>query len=163
MLIIIMVLTPDLVKDHHDHTLCVCAWPRCLRSERAGTSTLFWLRFETQATWLRDNKETSPVLVRPCLRRNVEPIQQNFPHACKGQIDALKILSKLPSASTTQELAAHVPSPSNHSPNSSLKLLGTPLLHLFTRDQRHSLDWSLSDLAWHDPAQLHQKTLRFLT
>ena len=27
---------------------------------------------------LRDNKETSPLLVRPCLRRNVEPIQQTF-------------------------------------------------------------------------------------
>ena len=76
------------------------------------------------------------------LRRNVEPIQQNLPHSSKSQINALKIVLKLPkpqggtrerkghplSTSTpcpppkiqkklpsqhhSRSLAAHVPSPS---------------------------------------------------
>ena len=103
-----------------------------------GVFVLFGLGFETQATWLRNNKETSSVPVRLCLRT----------HARKSQFNALKILPKLPtprggtkegrgtlspqahhvqhqkcegnwSAITTHKgLAAHVPSPSYLSPSS---------------------------------------------
>ena len=100
-----------------------------------------------RATWLRNNKEPSPVLARLCLRRKVKPILQTLPRACKSQFNAVKISKNYQShkaarmkqgtplststpcslqtfegnwpASTTQKgHAAHVPSPSSLSPKS---------------------------------------------
>ena len=47
-------------------------WPCFLAGFRQ--QHVFWPGLETQATWLRNNKETSPVLVRLCLRRKVKPV-----------------------------------------------------------------------------------------
>ena len=92
---------------------------------------------------LRHNKETSPALVRLCLRRDVKAIQQYLPQMQRVKINALKILSD----------HTHSFAPSLHPgfTRPIRNLLDSPLLHSFTRDQRPLRA---------KKTQLHQETLR---
>ena len=136
----------DKIVGAHHSPHCAALAHRPLLTRTCIRGRLFGLGSETQATWLRNNNETSPVLGRLYLRRKLnqfnktchmqESVQriENYLKTTKAtrrhegrkghlspqahQVHHQKCDEKLASQHNSKGLAAHVPSPSYLSPNS---------------------------------------------